>query len=42
MTFAGPAPLGSAERIFSLIERGRERQASDVHIEPGQGAAFRA
>jgi twitching motility protein PilT len=31
----------SPERIFELIARGRERQASDLHIEPGQGAAYR-
>ena len=30
-----------AERIFGLIVRGRERQASDLHVEPGQGAAYR-
>lgn len=38
------APYGAApgaERIFALLERGRERQASDLHVEPGQGAAFR-
>ena len=29
------------ERIFALIERGRARQASDLHVEPGQGAALR-
>jgi twitching motility protein PilT len=32
---------GATERIFGLIERGRELQASDLHIEPGQGAAYR-
>jgi twitching motility protein PilT len=31
----------ATETVFSLIERGRELQASDLHIEPGQGAAFR-
>jgi twitching motility protein PilT len=31
----------AADRIFTLIERGRERQASDLHVEPGQGAAYR-
>jgi twitching motility protein PilT len=31
----------AAERIFALVERGRERHASDVHIEPGRGAAYR-
>ena len=31
----------AAERIFALIDRGRERQASDLHVEPGQGAAYR-
>jgi twitching motility protein PilT len=31
----------SADGIFDLIVRGRERQASDLHIEPGQGAAYR-
>jgi len=31
----------TAQRIFTLLERGRERQASDLHIEPGQGAAYR-
>ncbi len=35
-----PSPA-TPERIFALIERGRERQASDLHIEPGQGAAYR-
>jgi twitching motility protein PilT len=28
-------------RIFALLERGRTLQASDLHVEPGQGAAFR-
>jgi twitching motility protein PilT len=32
---------GNAERIYALIERGRLRQASDLHVEPGQGAAYR-
>lgn len=41
MTLVPPPALANAERIFGLIERGRQRQASDVHIEPGQGAAFR-
>jgi twitching motility protein PilT len=27
--------------VFDLIARGRERQASDLHVEPGQGAAYR-
>jgi len=31
----------AAERIFALLERGRTRQASDLHVEPGQGAALR-
>jgi twitching motility protein PilT len=38
------APSGDAshaERVFVLLERGRARQASDLHIEPGQGAAYR-
>ena len=35
-----PYPAG-ANGIFTLLERGRERQASDLHIEPGQGAAYR-
>jgi twitching motility protein PilT len=29
------------EAVFSLIELARVRQASDLHIEPGQGAALR-
>jgi len=37
MTDAANSPDG----IFDLIARGRERQASDLHIEPGQGAAYR-
>ncbi len=37
----GPAAGDSADRIFDLIARGRERQASDLHVEPGQGAAYR-
>ena len=32
---------GEAEAIFTLLETARIRQASDVHVEPGQGAAFR-
>ncbi len=32
---------GAAERIFELLERGRKRHASDLHVEPGQGSAFR-
>ena len=36
-TLAGPG----AERIFELLERGREQRASDLHVEPGQGAAYR-
>ncbi len=35
------APQATAERIFELVERGRARQASDLHLEPGQGAAYR-
>jgi len=31
----------SPDTIFDLIACGRERQASDLHIEPGQGAAYR-
>lgn len=31
----------TAKRIFELLERGRVRQASDLHLEPGQGAAYR-
>jgi twitching motility protein PilT len=31
----------TTERIFALLERGRELQASDLHVEPGQGAAYR-
>ncbi len=30
-----------ADRIFTLLEHGRVRQASDLHLEPGQGAAYR-
>ena len=36
-----PSNVPAAERIYALIERGRQRQASDLHIEPGQGAAYR-
>lgn len=32
---------GGAQGIVALIERGRACQASDVHVEPGQGAAYR-
>jgi len=39
-TYDAPA-IGSADRILALIASGRERQASDLHIEPGQGAAYR-
>ena len=31
----------AAERIVALLEQGRVRQASDLHLEPDQGAAFR-
>lgn len=31
----------TSEKIIVLLERGRERQASDLHVEPGQGAAYR-
>jgi twitching motility protein PilT len=31
----------SPDAIFDLIACGRERQASDLHVEPGQGAAYR-
>ena len=41
MLEAARSTMSSAENIFTLLERGRERQASDLHIEPGQGAAFR-
>jgi len=34
-------PLTAADRIFTLLERGRTRQASDLHVDPGQGAAYR-
>ncbi len=30
-----------ADRIFRSLEIGRERQASDLHVEPNEGAAFR-
>jgi twitching motility protein PilT len=33
--------VSGAERLYELIERGRARSASDLHIEAGQGAAFR-
>jgi twitching motility protein PilT len=33
--------MSAAERLYALIERGRERRASDLHVESGQGAAFR-
>jgi twitching motility protein PilT len=32
---------GGGESIFALLERARVQQASDLHVEPGQGAAFR-
>ncbi len=35
------AYMPAADRIFTLLERGRQRQASDLHVEPGQGAAYR-
>ena len=31
----------TGETIFALLERGRTLQASDLHLEPGQGAAYR-
>jgi len=34
-------PLAGAERILDLVATGRRRQASDLHVEPGQGAAYR-
>ena len=37
----GDTSAADPARIFSLVERGRERQASDLHVEPGQGAAYR-
>ena len=33
--------MNGAERIFALVERARERHASDVHVEPGNGVAYR-
>lgn len=33
--------MNAGDSIFALLERGRERNASDLHIEPGQGAAYR-
>ncbi len=36
-----PATAVGPERIFALLERGRRVQASDLHVEPGQGAAYR-
>ena len=30
-----------AERILAALETARRKQASDVHIEPGEGAAIR-
>jgi twitching motility protein PilT len=33
--------MNGAERLYVLLERGRARSASDLHVEPGQGAAFR-
>lgn len=41
MNIAEVATRRAADRIFTLIERGRVRQASDLHLEPGQGAAYR-
>ncbi len=37
----GHVSVVEAERIFELLERGRERRASDLHVEPDQGAAYR-
>ncbi len=34
-------PLAGAERILDLVATGRRRQASDLHVEPGHGAAYR-
>lgn len=34
-------PHSRSERIFALLELGRKRQASDLHLEPGYGAAYR-
>ena len=33
--------LPGGQAIFDLLERGRKRHASDLHVEPGQGAAYR-
>jgi twitching motility protein PilT len=33
--------LIGAAGVLDLIERGRSRNASDLHVEPGQGAAYR-
>lgn len=41
MNVSHAAPATSADRIFTMLERGRGRQASDLHLEPGQGAAYR-
>jgi twitching motility protein PilT len=42
VSFACGATLATgAEAIFRLLELGRARQASDLHVEPGQGAALR-
>jgi len=42
MNVSGPqGSAAGADRIFTLLERGRERQASDLYVEPGQGAAYR-
>lgn len=41
MTPPSGTPVASAQRIFALLDRGRAARASDIHLEPGQGAAFR-
>jgi twitching motility protein PilT len=33
--------MNGGEPIFALLEHGRVRHASDLHVEPGQGAAYR-
>ena len=41
MISGDPAAASGAGSIFAALEIAREHQASDLHVEPGQGAALR-
>ena len=41
MIVARPDAGAGAERLIALVENARARHASDVHVEPGEGAALR-